>query len=121
MSDDYSRSPVPLPPPTSVPGGAHGAPNEGARAGYRSPYSKFDVAAMRDLAFLNAMTPKAAERYMGEWIAVADGEIVAHGEDPTKVCHEGRKACKGAPRMRYICAESEAAPWLGSGGLCVLE
>ena len=113
MADDYSRSPVPLPPSTCAPGG-----DQDARAGYRSPYSKFDVAAMRTLAFLNAMTPKEAEKYMGEWIGVADGEIVAHGKDPTMVCQEGRKAGKGAVHMRYIYAKPEEVP-CPFGGLYV--
>ena len=49
---------------------------------------------------------------MGEWIGVANGELVAHGEDPRQVCQEGRKAGKGALHVRYIYARPEEVPWL---------
>ena len=52
---------------------------------------------MKNLAFLNAMKPEEAQKYMGEWIAVADGEIVAHGRDPGQVCDAAWEAGKGLP------------------------
>ena len=99
--------------------GAQDAPDEDARAGCRSPYSKFDVAAMRDSAFLNTMTPEEAEECMGEWIAVVGGGIVAHGRDLERVCEEGRKAAgrlctcdtfvQGPKRCRGSAAAGSAA------------
>ena len=112
MADTDSERPAPLLPSTSVPVAAQDTPDEGERTGYRSPYSEIDEGAVKDLAFLNAMTPKEAEKYMGEWIAVAGGGIVAHGKDPRKVCQEGRRAGKGSPYIRYIYAKPEEVPWL---------
>ncbi len=85
---------------------------EDVRVGYPPQCTQIDEGAVKNLAFLNAMKPEEAQKYMGEWIAVADGEIVAHGKDPGLVCQEGRKAGKGGPHMRYIYAKPEEVPWL---------
>ena len=90
---------------------------EDVRVGNPPQCTAIDEGAKKNLAFLDAMTPEEAQKYMGEWIAVADGEIVAHGKDPGQVCQEGSKAGKGGPHMRYIYAKPEEAPWLGSGWL----
>ena len=87
-------------------------PSKEMRVGYPPTCTQIDESAKEDLAFLNAMTPKEAEKYMGEWIAVVNGKIVAHGEDPRQVCQEGRKAGKRGPYMRYIYAKPEEVPWL---------
>ena len=85
---------------------------EDVRVGNPPQCTGIDEDAVKNLAFLNAMTPKEAEKYMGEWIAVACGEIVAHGRDPGRVCDAAREAGKGAPHMRYIYAKPEEVPWL---------
>ena len=85
---------------------------EDVRVGHPPSCAQIDEGAMKTLAFLNAMTPKEAEKYMGEWIGVANGELVAHGEDPRQVCQEGRKAGKGDLHVRYIYAKPEEVPWL---------
>ena len=85
---------------------------EDMRVGYPPQCTQIDENAKKGLEFLNAMTSKEAEKYMGEWIAVAGGGIVAHGEDPEQVCEEGRKAGRGALHMRYIYAKPEEVPWL---------
>ena len=46
-------------------------------------------------AFLKSMTRQDTLRCAGEWIAVASGEIAAHGNDPERVHEEGCKAGKG--------------------------
>ena len=84
---------------------------EDMRAGYPPQCTQIDENAKKNMDFLNAMDPRDAERYMGEWIAVA-GEIVAHGKDPGQVCDAAWEAGRGAPHMRYICARPEEVPWL---------
>ncbi len=61
--------------------------------------------------FLESMTSEEVERYAGQWIAVASGEIVAHGKDPRRVHDDGRKADKGDPFMEYIYAGPEEVPF----------
>lgn len=33
------------------------------------------------------------DRYIGEWIAIADQKIVSHGKDAKKVFEEAKKKC----------------------------
>ena len=60
--------------------------------------------------FVGAKFDKEVERYAGQWLAIASGEIVAHGKDPERVHDEGCKAGKGHPYMEYICAGPEEVP-----------
>ena len=62
--------------------------------------------------FLESMTSEDVRRYAGQWIAVASGEIVAHGKDPGHVLDEAREADKGEPFMEYIYAGPEEVPFL---------
>ncbi len=112
MADTDNERPAPWLPSIFAPDEALGAPDEDTRAGYRPPRIRIDKGAKKNLDFLNAMTPKEAEKYMGQWIAVYDGEIVAHCEGPHQVCQEGRKAGKGSIYIRYIYAKPEEVPWL---------
>ena len=111
MTDKAGRHRAPPLPPIPELAGARYIPSEEMRVGYPPQCTQIDEGAKKDMEFLNAMTPKEAEKYMGEWIAVAGGGIVAHGEDPAQVCQEGRKAGKGGPYMRYIYAKPEEVPW----------
>ena len=61
-------------------------------------------------AFLKSFTSQDALEYAGEWIAIASGEIVAHGKDPGRVHEEGCKAGKGGPFMHYIYSSPEDVP-----------
>ena len=61
--------------------------------------------------FLKSMTREDIRRYAGEWLAIASGEIVAHGKDPGRVLDEGRRAGKGQPFMEYIYAGPEEVPF----------
>ena len=65
---------------------------EDMRAGQPLQCTQIDENAKKGLEFLNAMTPKEAEKYMGGWTAAAGGGIVAHGEGSGRACEEGRKA-----------------------------
>ena len=60
-------------------------------------------------AFLDSFSSQDALQYAGEWIAVACGEIVAHGKDPGRVHMEGCNAGKGGPFMHYVFANAEEA------------
>ena len=110
-NDERRRTLPPLPPVPGLAEARYIAP-EDMRVGHPPQCTQIDEGAKRDMEFLNAMTPKEAEKYMGEWIAVAGGGIVAHGKDPEQVCEAGWKAGKGCPHMRYIYARPEEVPWL---------
>ena len=112
MADTDSQCPAPWLPSIFAPDWDQNASDGDARAEYSPPRIRIDKGAEKNLDFLNAMTPREAEKYMGQWIAVFDGGIVAHGEDPNQVCQEGRKAGKGSIYIRYIYAKPEEVPWL---------
>ncbi len=65
---------------------------------------------MKDVKFLATMPEEEYKRYGGQWVAVADGEIVAHGKDPERVHKEGSEAGKGVPLMDYIYADHTEVP-----------
>ena len=112
MADSDGPSAMPRLPP--VPGHAEArymAP-EDMRVGYPPQCTQIDESAKKDLEFLDAMTPEEAQKYMGQWIAVVNGKVVAHGKDPGQVFQEGRKAGKRGPLMEYIYAKPEEVPWL---------
>ena len=62
------------------------------------------------LEYFDSMTDEEVRRYAGQWLAVARGELVAHGEDPERVHEEGCNAGKGEPYMRYIYRSIEDVP-----------
>ena len=114
--NDDRRAGPPLPPTPEFAGDRYIAP-EDMRAGYPPRCRPIDEGTKKTLEFIEAMTPEVAYKYRGEWIAVASGEIVAHGKNPRLVCQEGRKAGKGAIFVDYIYAGPEEVPLLGSGYL----
>ena len=63
-----------------------------------------------DLGRFESMTAEEFEKYRGEWVAVAGGEIVAHGKDPLRVVRQGSAAGKGVPYMRYFYASASEVP-----------
>ena len=110
-NDDRHAGP-PLPPMPEFAEARYIAP-EDMRSGHTQPRTQLDDGPEKDLAFLNSMAPEVAEKYAGQWIALVDGKVVAHGEDPRQVCQEGQKASKGeGPLMEYIYARPEEVPWL---------
>lgn len=64
----------------------------------------------KDVEFLATMPAEEYDRHRGEWVAVADAKIVAHGKDPRRVHQEGSRAGKGAPLMEYIHAGWSEVP-----------
>ena len=69
---------------------------------YKSP--------MKDVKFLATMPEEEYKRYGGQWVAVADGKIVAHGKDPRRVHQDGCRAGKGVSHMDYIYADHTEVP-----------
>ena len=63
-----------------------------------------------DLRRFESMTAEEFEKYRDEWVAVAGGEIVAHGKDPLRVVRQGSAAGKGVPYMRYFYASASEVP-----------
>ena len=61
--------------------------------------------------FLESLTGDDVRRYAGQWLAIASGEIVAHGKDPRRAHDDGQKAGKGEPYMEYIYAGPEEVPF----------
>ena len=110
--NDDRRAGPPLPPTPEFAKARYIAP-EDMRVGYPPQCTRIDKGAKKTLDFMNSMTPQVAQKYMGQWIAVASGEIVAHGEDPGQVFQEGRRADKGSVLVEYIYAKPEEVPWLG--------
>ena len=109
--NDDRRAGPPLPPAPEFAGDRYIAP-EDMRVGYPPQCTQIDEGAKKNVEFMNAMTPEVAKKYMGQWIAVASGEIVAHGEDPEQVCEEARRASRGGFLVEYIYAKPEEVPWL---------
>ncbi len=66
---------------------------------------------VEDIKFLAAMPEEEYKKYRGEWLAVASGEIVAHGRDPRRTLTEGCRAGKGMPLMKYVYADCTEAPF----------
>lgn len=62
----------------------------------------YDPDIERNEMYLKSMTVEDVEKYKGQWIAIADGGVVAHGTDPLRVCGEGNKAGKGDPLMHFV-------------------
>ena len=111
--NDDQRARPPLPPTPEFAEARYIEP-EDMRVGYPPLCTQIDEGPEKDLAFLNSMAPEVAQKYRGEWIAVVDGKVAAHGKDPELVCEAGRKAGKGeGPLMEYIYATPEEVPWLG--------
>ena len=114
--DDDRRAGPPLPPTPEFAEARYIAP-EDMRVGYPPQCTQIDEGAKKNVEFMNAMTPEVAKKYMGQWIAVASGEIVAHGKNPELVCQEARRASRGGFLVEYIYASPEEVPLLGSGYL----
>ena len=66
---------------------------------------------MKDIEFLSNMPEEEYKKYRGEWLAVANGEIVAHGKDPERVHQAGCEAGKGVPFMEYVYADYTEVPF----------
>ena len=63
-----------------------------------------------DLRRFESMTAEELDKYRGEWVAVAGGEVVAHGKDPLRTVRQGSAAGKGVPYMRFFYASASDVP-----------
>lgn len=102
--DDYCRG-VPRPAP--------GTPynDRGAVIVSTDPCVIYDPDIEKNEGYLRSMTAEDADKYKGQWIAIADGGVVAHGTDPLRVCNEGRKAGKGGPLMHFVQLNRDFIPF----------
>lgn len=75
------------------------------------PGAKEDPDLVKNLEFIKSFPLAEYEKYMGEWIAVAGGKIVAHGKSPERVLEEGWNAGEGEVFMEYVYASPEEVPF----------
>ena len=64
----------------------------------------------KDAKVLANMSDEEYDKYRGEWVAIVDAKIVAHGKDPRRVNREGYRIGKGIPLMEYVYEDN--AVWL---------
>ena len=76
--------------------------NRGAVIVRTDPCVIYDPDAERNENFPRAMKAEDAEKYKGEWIGVAEGGVVAHGKEYTRVYEDACKEDKGEPFMHYV-------------------
>ena len=77
-----------------------------------TPMTAEEITSMK---YLDEMTGEEAARYGGEWIAVYDGRVVAHGKDPSMVLVEARRAGAESPFMHYIYGSPSEVPYYYTG------
>ena len=61
----------------------------------------------KDMEVLGNMPIEEYNKYRGEWVAIVDAKIVAHGKDPRRVNREGYRIGKGLPFMDYVYRDTE--------------
>lgn len=66
---------------------------------------------VKDVKFLDTLRAERADPYRGEWVAIYDGRIVAHGKDPGQVAGEAHRAGVGSPLMEYFFADPSEVPF----------
>ena len=69
-----------------------------------------DEETLKDLEFLYSLTPDQIDPYRGEWVAISNGRIVAHGKDPGRVVDEAWKSGAKSPLMERIYADQSEVP-----------
>ena len=63
------------------------------------------------MELLSKMSVEEYDKYRGEWVAIVDAKIVAHGKDPRRVVQEGRRIGKGVPFMDYVYKDHTEVPF----------
>ena len=74
-----------------------------------------DENTLKDLRFLRGMSAEQAKPYLGEWVAINDGKIVAHGKDPEQVVGEAWKSGVRSPLMKRFYSDPSEVPYLYTG------
>ena len=64
----------------------------------------------KDMRVLGNMPIEEYNKYRGEWVAIVDAKIVAHGKDPRRVNREGYRIGKGLPFMDYVYKDDTEVP-----------
>ena len=70
---------------------------------------------LKDLEFLRSLTAEQIRPYRGEWVAINDGKIVAHGKDGGKVIDEAWRSGVKSPLMERFCGDPSEVPYLYTG------
>ena len=65
----------------------------------------------KDMELLAKMSVEEYDKYRGEWVAIVDAKIVAHGKDPERVHDEGYRIGKGVPYMDYVYKDHTEVPF----------
>ena len=65
----------------------------------------------KDMRVLANMPIEEYDKYRGEWVAIVDAKIVAHGKDPGRVHDEGYRIGKGSPFMDYVYKDHTEVPF----------
>ena len=65
----------------------------------------------KDMEFLDSLTGERADPYRGEWVAIYDGRVVAHGKDPGRVAGAAHKAGVTSPLMEYFFGDHDDVPY----------
>ena len=69
----------------------------------------------KDLQFLRSLTTEQIDPYRGEWVAINDGKIVAHGKKAEQVIDEAWKAGVKSPLIEHFFNDPSEVPYLYMG------
>lgn len=72
---------------------------------------RMDDTTAKDVKFLDCLRADRTEPYRGEWVAIYDGGVVAHGKDPELVACAARKAGVRSPLMEYFFDDPSEVPY----------
>ena len=70
-----------------------------------------DDTTAKDIRFLDSLRADGTEPYRGEWVAIYDGRVVAHGKDPELVAGAACKAGVRSPLMEYFFGDPSEVPY----------
>ena len=73
MADSDGPGYMPRPQPVLDLAEARSMPDEGTRVGHTAQYRQAGEGVKKTMEFMNSMTPEKAQKYAGQWIAVASG------------------------------------------------
>lgn len=70
---------------------------------------------VKDLEFLQSLTTEQIDPYRGEWVAINDGKIVAHGKYAEKVIEEAWRSGVKSPLIEHFFNDPSEVPYLFTG------
>ena len=92
----------------------HHSTTRAARKSYnkmKGSATMLDDTTPKDIKFLDSLTAEQMEPCRGEWVAIYDGGIVAHGKDPGRVARAAHNAGVRSPLMEYFFAGPSEVPF----------